>query len=154
MSETQIKLIQNLIENKSTDNNNNESNILKSLNFILYDNHKILDSALDLMDDTDNNNNKIIKYKSSSSSRVFWKVNGSQGNQYLCFEKFCPCQSFLQQARQTSENIYCKHILSIKIGSLFDKIIEEVVDDNVFVEMLTSDSLVISKQYSNTFNRY
>lgn len=150
VSETQIKLIQNLIETTSS-GDVDESNLLKSLNFILYDNHRILESALDIVDDTDN---KIIKYQSNSSLRCFFKVNGSQGNQYLCFEKFCPCQSFLQQAKQTPENIYCKHILSIKIASLLNRVGEEVVDDEVFIEMLTTDSLVISKQYSNTFNRY
>ena len=111
VSKIQIDLIQNLSDSVSSTTTVDESNILKSLNFILYDNHKILESAMDIVDDIDN---KIIKYKSNSSSRHFWKVNGSQGNQYICFEKFCPCQSFLQQARQTTENVYCKHILRFK----------------------------------------
>ena len=45
-------------------------------------------------------------------------------------------------------------ILSIKIATIFNKIVDEIVTDELFIDMLASDSLVISKQYSNTFNRY
>ena len=153
ITETQIKLIQQLLNSRlESCDSFDDSYILRNLNFVLYDNPKLLDASIDIIDNLDN---KIIKYKSITSSREFWKVNGSHGNQYLCFENFCPCQSFLQQSKSATGQTYCKHILSIKLGSLFKRIVDEVISEELFISTLCSDSLIINNnQYSNSFHKF
>jgi predicted nucleic acid-binding Zn finger protein len=131
-SEQQVSLINILCKNTE---NLEADVVLKRFGFVLYDNIKLLESSLDILD---GDNESIIKYKNDSSGRIVWKVRGSQGREYTCLNNFCSCPSYLNQVRHDplSSSTICKHILGIKLGTALSKVNERSVNNDKFIELL------------------
>ena len=111
---------------------------LKILNFIFIDDRKLLESALDLIDDS----LPIRCIESITSNRKFWIVTGSRGfnnlflisihnvnsylysgNQYTCLANYCPCRSFIEATKCKEQRVViCKHLVAIKIGTVFESV--------------------------------
>jgi SWIM zinc finger len=105
---------------------------------ILWDHDHLLSNCLELLDD---DRTEIRRIKSATTSRVFWKVpsqsfRGAQQRDYTCTEKFCSCRSFSEMARTTTSEILCKHLLAVRIGTALNMIVEQVVPDNLFADLM------------------
>lgn len=112
--------------------------ILKQIGFILWDHQPLVENCLELFDDE---TKRIRRIKSASTTRFFWKVpsqsfRGAQKKDYVCTEKFCSCRSFLELAKSTKSEILCKHLLAIRMGTALGMVVEQVVPDVMFVEMM------------------
>jgi predicted nucleic acid-binding Zn finger protein len=112
--------------------------VLSQINFILNDQPHIIENCLDLLDDP---TKQIKLIKSATTSRRFWKVpshsfRGAYQKDYICTEKFCPCKSYFELAKITRDEILCKHLMAIRIGTALNVINEQVVIDSVFADMM------------------
>jgi predicted nucleic acid-binding Zn finger protein len=133
LTESQIDLISVVCNHCSSKETDNES-ILRLFDFVLLDNRKVLEAAVDILD---NSKFSIKKFTSESSDRSCWKVHGSQGKDYMCLENFCSCQSYLQQAKQHRGRILCKHLLAVRLATSMSKINCEVISDEKFAQKFT-----------------
>jgi predicted nucleic acid-binding Zn finger protein len=128
----------------------NEEKFLKALHFILTDNLKLLENALDIVED---DYYKIKLYKSLSSNRIFWVIPGSgrgkDYKEYVCINNYCSCASYYEQAKNTVDPIICKHILAVKIASVLQMYISTPVSDDVFIPLLTNQFNTESKNNEN-----
>ena len=113
------------------------SHVLHVMNFALHDNRRLLDSAVDIIDDHDF---PVKQYCCDASGRSFYKVQGSQGREYICLGEYCNCASFLQTARQLQKNVICKHLLCVKISLALGKVVVHSITEEMFVDMLCEDS--------------
>lgn len=127
MKEFQWSLLCSLVEEAKDDT----EEAFRALNFIMCDERKLLEAAVDVLDSLQ----YIEKFSSSSSSgRHFWKVAGSKGNEYLCLQKFCSCRRYLELEKNesvmntNSDNvIVCKHLVAIKIAAMIPGKLKETV---------------------------
>jgi hypothetical protein len=115
-----------------------KESILNQISFILWDHPQLIDNCLGLLDDE---TKKIRRIKSATSTRVFWKVpsqsfRGSNQKDYTCTEKFCSCKSFFELAKTTRCDILCKHLVAIRIGTALNFVVEQVVNDTLFADMM------------------
>ena len=147
LSDSQHDLLDRVIQKFRHDIESNELNVaisnaqsalhtlLTNLAFVLFDNRKILDSAVDILDDSDNS---IRHYRTLNASppRKMWIVKGSQGNDYICLERFCPCAFYLQQARNRKGRILCKHLLAIKLFVAIKRENVQILDDEEFARAM------------------
>ena len=78
----------------TTNQNESIDELLKSFIFVFHDNLKLLESSLDILD-----KNMITEIKCDTSGRRYWKVPSSQGSEYLCLAKYCPCKSYFEKFR-------------------------------------------------------
>jgi len=117
----------------------NEEKFLKALHFILTDNLRVLENALDIVEDE---YCRIKLYSSISSNRKFWVVPGSgrgkDYKEYVCINDNCSCASFYEQAKNTVDPVMCKHILAVKIASVLQMFVSTPVSDDVFIPLLTN----------------
>ena len=116
-----------------------EEKFLKALHFILTDNLKLLENALDIVEDE---YYRIKLYSSISSNRIFWVVPGSgrgkDYKEYVCINEFCSCASYYEQAKITVDPVVCKHILAVKIASVLQRYTSTPVSDDIFIALLTN----------------
>ena len=115
-----------------------KDSVLNQISFILWDHPQLIDNCLGLLDDE---TKKIRRIKSATSTRVFWKVPsqsfwGSHQKDYTCTEKFCSCKSFFELAKTTRCEILCKHLVAIRIGTALNFVVEQVVNDTLFADMM------------------
>ena len=96
-------------------NNEDPSVVLKAVGFILFDHRKLLESALEVLDQAEAQKRSIQQFQCEFSERVFWRVPGSGDKNYTCFAQYCSCPSFSNQAKKTSERILCKHLLALQV---------------------------------------
>jgi predicted nucleic acid-binding Zn finger protein len=113
--------------NLKVDITDNVEEMFRALNFILCDERKLLEAAVEVLDSLQ----YIEQFSSGSSTgRHFWKVSGSKGNEYLCLQKFCTCRRYLELEKNdnTSEDtIVCKHLVAIQIAAMIPGKIKETV---------------------------
>lgn len=147
LTDSQLELLDKVIQNFHQNVTSNELNIavineqatinvlLANLAFVLFDNRKILDAAVDILDDSDNS---IRHYgtKNASPRRQIWTVKGSQGSDYICLERFCPCAYYMQQARTRKGRIICKHLLAIKLFGAIKRESIQLLDDEDFAKVM------------------
>ena len=120
--------------------------LLQAIHFIMHDQLMLVESSIDVLDNV-HHGHPIRKIISASSGREFWKVsstfpsNRSHGtfakNHYVCTSTYCSCKSFAEQAKVFyDDGVLCKHLLAVRIGTALNLIVDEVVDDAIFVEMM------------------
>ena len=147
ITEAQIELIDGLCKKYDNDKAS-EGEILKSVSFVLYDHRKLLESAVEMMGE-DAQSCGVKQFASNSCGRRCWKVKGSHDKDYTCLKNFCSCPSYSMQARQTNNEVICKHLLAIKLASMLGWIETELISDERFVEILcqeTSSSVFTSSK--------
>jgi SWIM zinc finger len=139
-SESQVAMVNTFLRKTSIEESNERSkeSVLHQISFILWDHDHLLSNCLELLDD---DRTEIRRIKSATTSRVFWKVpsqsfRGAQQRDYTCTEKFCSCRSFSEMARTTTSEILCKHLLAVRIGTALNMIVEQVVPDNLFADLM------------------
>ena len=151
LSEVQAELLESLASNYST-TKGTEMEVLKNVNFILFDNRKLLELAVEILGDGGGNAG-VKKYVSNSCGRPMWKVKGSQDRDYTCLKNYCSCPSFLNQSKLANGKIYCKHLLAIRLADMIGIEETESIADEKFVELLCQESSVStaisSKPYRN-----
>lgn len=155
ISDIQYELLENLCD--STLKNSLEyceNEILKQLSFILDNHRKLLELSIDILlssnDDSETSNVYTVKqYINKEYDRSCWKVKGSQDNEYLCLKDYCSCIHFFQQSKtiQGPHRIICKHLLAIKLAILLKKIHVEQVNNDKYIELLSTEST--STSYNN-----
>jgi predicted nucleic acid-binding Zn finger protein len=119
-----------------------EGEILKSLDFVLFDNRKLLESAVEMIGE--DGKQGIKQFSSISCGRKCWKVRGSHDREYTCLSSFCSCPSYLMQSKQASGRVLCKHLLAIKIAGMLGLVEKEEVSDERFVDLLCQETSVSS----------
>lgn len=112
--------------------------VLRALSFIMHGDTKLLESALDILDDGDR---VITCFKCANYSRYVWMVN-SRRSSYICLQLYCPCKSYFEKARVAANSsgakgIMCKHLLAIRIGHKLRTIRTEVTGHGRFVDMMS-----------------
>lgn len=126
-TQNQIDLFDSVIESGVTD----IETILRCGNFIFYDDRKIFELSLEVLDE-----NKLIRYvKTACGSRSFCLVKDSNEKNYLCFQKYCSCRSFVDLVKKNNRFNFnneifsveiCKHLLAIKIAKALNLLEVEV----------------------------
>jgi len=147
LAEIQLDLIDGLCQQHSQ-KTGTEIDVLKSVSFILHDNRKLLESAVEILGEEPPATG-VKQFVSSSCGRMCWKVRGSQDREYTCLANYCSCPSFFQQSKQADGKIYCKHLLAIKLATILHMIETETVSDERFVEVMcqeTSTASVLSNK--------
>ena len=81
----------------------------------------------------------ICRIEEISSSRFYFKVQGTRGTPYVCFLNFCSCSHFSRNCRKTPEATYCKHILACRLAVGLDKCRTYHVIEEDYVKMLGRD---------------
>lgn len=147
LSEVQLELIDGLCKYHG-EKRGNDIDVLKSVSFILHDNRKLLESAVEILGEEPPATG-VKQFISSSCGRVCWKVRGSQDRDYTCLANYCSCPSFFQQSKQVDGKIFCKHLLAIKLATVMQLMDTETVSDERFVEVMcqeTSTASVLSNK--------
>jgi predicted nucleic acid-binding Zn finger protein len=141
LSEVQFDLLNSFQARFSSlpDSADSQVQVLKAVNFALFDHRKLLESAIEVLGD-DVHAPKIKSYKCVSCERFCWKVRGSHDKEYTCLEKFCSCPHFFNQCKVTQGRVICKHLLAIKIQCMLRPFQFESVSDERFIELICSDS--------------
>lgn len=137
LSDTQLALVEEICREKSENKRLSEQDVLKSLNFVLFDNRKFLESAVELINE--DVNCTVKQFNSISCSRKCWTIKGSHDTRYLCLEAFCSCPSFLNQAKQIPGKVMCKHLFAIKLATVLGRISVETVSDEQFVDIICAE---------------
>ena len=120
--------------------------LLQAIHFIMHDQLMLVESSIDVLDNV-HHGHPIRKVISASSGREFWKVSSTftsnrshstfAKNHYVCTTTYCSCKRFAEQAKVfCNDGLLCKHLLAVRIGTALNLILEEVVDDAIFVEMM------------------
>lgn len=125
-----------------------ETEILKSVSFILHDNRKLLEAASEILGE-DQHSGGVKMFVSTSCGRKCWKIRGSHDKDYTCLTSYCSCPSFFLQSKQCDGRVYCKHLLAIKLATMLNLVEVESVSDEKFVEVMcqeTSTSSVLSSK--------
>ncbi len=117
--------------------------LLRACRFFLYDQIKVLESAVEIVDGpyvSERNVSKIRCIRSRSSSRSFWIVPGSRGAEYTCTSCGCTCQNFLELSKSAGVNVevMCKHLIAIRLATALDGVINETLKDEDWVNELSS----------------
>ena len=114
--------------------------VLKVARFVLFDHGKLVDSAVELIDEQKANGTPIKCYFSSTGQqppRKCWRVPGSEkGTEYTCLLHFCPCQSFCEMSKAASPDraVHCKHLSAVRIATALSLVNYQVSqDENSFV---------------------
>ncbi|KAJ1432692.1 hypothetical protein B484DRAFT_24742 [Ochromonadaceae sp. CCMP2298] len=152
LSDSQSQLLDQASATYS-DRPGNENEVLKTLNFILHDNRKLLESSVDIVSN-DGGGSAVKEFQSSRSGRKCWKVQGSQDREYICLTNYCSCPSFLNQSKQANARVLCKHLLAIKLANMLGVCAREAVSDEAFVEYLCSENAVSTAGAAKTFRSW
>lgn len=127
MKFTQCCLIRGLKEIGYSDT----ESVLRAANFILHDEKKLLEVAVEVLDERP----QPIRKVQSSCGRHFWLVAGSRGHTYVCLENFCHCRSFSEvllspqvvpgRPDQLPDEMkcdvpMCKHLLAVQLAEAID----------------------------------
>jgi predicted nucleic acid-binding Zn finger protein len=131
------------IDFPTSKSDNHLDEILKSVYYILENQSKLIESALDLLDSGESSGKRIIQYRDTSSCRTFWKLNHrySKDKDYFCLSNYCNCSSFSQLARGSSNSsgtLLCKHLLAVKIAVALDYLEKTELSTSQFVDVLSS----------------
>lgn len=137
-SELQTKMMSTYLKIDSGGNRQSTETVLQQVAFILFDQQPLVENCLDLLDDE---SKRITRIKSASTSRVFWKVpsqsfRGANQRDYTCTEKFCPCKSYRESAKSVRHDVLCKHLIAIRIGTALNLVVEQIVTDIAFADMM------------------
>jgi predicted nucleic acid-binding Zn finger protein len=141
ITDAQLELLDSLGA-KYDEQRGSEVEVLKSLDFALFDNRKLLESAVEMIGE--DGRHSIKQFSSVSCGRKCWKVRGSQDREYTCLSSFCSCPSYLMQSKQASGRVLCKHLLAIKIAGMLGSVEKEEVSDERFVDLLCQETSVSS----------
>lgn len=136
-TELQVQMINSFLKEDNLQINRSKESVLKQIGFILCDQQQLVENCLELLDDE----TRKIKRICTNSARVFWKVpsqtfRGANQKDYVCTEKYCPCKSFSELAKSSKSDILCKHLLVIRIGTALSMIVEQVVSDIAFADLM------------------
>lgn len=114
ISDTQFELLHTLVDISNTKSTKDSDSILHSLCTTLHDQPKLLEHALEILDN--DGKYKPVRQFTDPSQRRFFVVRGAQGQDYICFEQYCSCQSFSQLSRSCNTRVLCKHMLAVHIA--------------------------------------
>ena len=117
--------------------------LLRMCRFYLYDQLKVLESAVDIVDGpfvSGGVTSKVRCCHSHSGARSFWMVPGSRGAEYTCVSGGCTCQSYLEMSKSAGVNVevMCKHLIAIRLATALDMVAHETLSDESFVTQLSS----------------
>jgi predicted nucleic acid-binding Zn finger protein len=112
------------------------SHVLHCMNFIFHDNRRLLEAAVDIIDDFES---PVRKYHCEASGRCLHKVQGAQGREYICLGDYCSCANFLQTSRHLQKNVICKHLLCIRLATALGKVTVQDITVEKFVAMLCEE---------------
>lgn len=128
-----------------------ETDAIKHLRFLLWDQVKLLDTAVELLDTIKGNDLHITCYSSqatgaggnSKTKRRCWRVPGStKGTEYTCFINFCPCRSYIDMSKQQGQarTVMCKHLVAVRMATLLGWVTQEAVNDAQFVAKMCQET--------------
>mmetsp|Transcript_2748 Transcript_2748/g.2879 ORF Transcript_2748/g.2879 Transcript_2748/m.2879 type:complete len:143 (+) Transcript_2748:71-499(+) len=137
-SEQQIQMMNYFLKEVKSGSHHTKESIIKQIDFILYDQSGLIENCMEILDDQ---SKQIKRIKSASTIRCFWKVpshafKGAYQRDYTCTEKYCTCKSFYELAKTSREFVLCKHLLAVRIGTALNLIVESVVKDELFADMM------------------
>ena len=145
VTDTQLQLLELYFEEakKARSGPPDEGEVLKALNFLLHDNRKLLEAAVDIISDGKDEIQDVSIKKFIANDeivRTCWKVRGSQDREYTCLENYCSCPSFANQVKQGNERVLCKHLLAISIVTLLQsRFSTSIVSNEQFVDLLCNE---------------
>ncbi len=159
ISESQSILLNLLVDSSRSASSSEISstevdNRLKQIHFILHDQMKLLEASMELLDHE--RKKPVQEIIHDNSQRHFWKVLGSKDNEYLCFEKFCTCQSYQQLLKSSYDDqpILCKHLLSIRIAKILGLVEKVSLPLDQFMEKMCQDAQIQSADGNARFSSF
>ena len=105
--------------------------MLKSLHSV-YGN--VLGEATELLDD-----GKVTKYTVKNGTRHMYTVE-TLSEQHALFGdiNFCQCSTFRERVLNSPDQITCKHVLTLELAKITDKVKTETITELQFVEFLNN----------------
>mgnify|MGYP007047404986 CR=1 FL=1 len=125
-----------------------QEDILKLSRFYLYDQVKVLESALDVLDRSTTRIQCFdSKTKEGDIIRSFWKVPGTRrdsDNPYVCTETGCNCVRYSELARAADTMLtpFCKHRIACYLATALDLVDYIQISEEEFAQQLASSSVV------------
>jgi len=109
------------------------------------DSRLILDEAIEIL-----GTRRVTKII-SPSNRYFFAIDAqvSAAKRHICFDDFCSCPSFFNQAQKKGQNtrgtILCKHLLAVKIAPFVASLQVQEIRDQDFHATLAARSSLLGK---------
>ena len=127
--------------------------VLQLTRFATWDQPKLLEAAVDLLDSIKSNETSIRCYVSSGAAgtpqakvrRKCWRVPGTEkGTEYACLLHYCPCDAYVTLAAGVSEGrtAMCKHLLAIRIATALSQTSHVALAEEQFVNKMLENSAV------------
>lgn len=150
LQEAQLTVLNQLLEDEPCSKGPcDETKALNFVRYILWDQVKLVDSAVELIDNMKANDMSITCYASlpvtnSKIKRRCFRVPGStKGTEYTCYPNFCPCRSFFDMSKQSqypAQTVMCKHLIAIRVATLLGLVTTENLPDPQFVQKFCQES--------------
>eukprot|EP01001_Neometanema_parovale_P000127 NODE_10134_length_608_cov_50.698969_g9860_i0.p1 GENE.NODE_10134_length_608_cov_50.698969_g9860_i0~~NODE_10134_length_608_cov_50.698969_g9860_i0.p1 ORF type:complete len:132 (+),score=25.56 NODE_10134_length_608_cov_50.698969_g9860_i0:81-476(+) len=99
---------------------------------------KLLPGALEICD-----RGMVSKATATPSNRQIWLVKGRSSSHYLCHADFCTCPAFTYACVLKQEQMYCKHLAAVLLGSALNKYQHVSVTDVQLAAMLHQDFVAL-----------
>ncbi len=71
-------------------------------------------------------------------------IENPKPSNLIVLQHYCPCKSFLDQARTTSDDLICKHIVATRVIFVLKRYKNVVVKDNEFLVQICADCHLVS----------
>ncbi len=125
--------------------------------FVLGENEetlKLLEHAVDVINlsaaESGSSQKHLVVHEfiHQDSSRKFWKVAGSNNNEYFCLYNFCSCPHYMQMVKSASIDKstchVCKHMIAVRLASALKLIDKHSVSLEVFMQHMCGEKLAQS----------
>jgi predicted nucleic acid-binding Zn finger protein len=131
ITDEQYALLDLLAETNSSNKTVEADEILSDAYFIFYDQVKFLESALEILDQSEEQHQSAVKtICHDMSTRKYWKVTGFHDAEYLCFGRSCTCPFYMNTLRSSNSNrmqpvglqVVCKHLIAVRLATSLHKI--------------------------------
>eukprot|EP01031_Cornospumella_fuschlensis_P027039 gene27039-32672_t len=126
IEELQFRLLDTLIAGPDCPSVETDD-VISAASFILYDQDKLVDASLDLLDHGD----AVREVRHAESGRKYWRVSDRrtehQEKTYICLEKYCSCSYFTAYVKsyinhdENQKIVICKHLLAVRLARALRK---------------------------------
>ena len=132
LSDIQWTLLREILVSCTHEGN---TDMMKSLHFVLGDHTKLLDSTLEIIEKHEARTS-IICFVHNGSGREIFKVLCSHDSHYYCIGSLCTCQSYASCSKGNREHVVCKHLLAVNITHSLKTCTTQCVSTEEFGHML------------------
>lgn len=113
-----------------------EEDALATLHALFADQEKVLDAAIEIV-----GGGMVREIRCQGSKRRFWRVMGSQRQEYVCYRNFCSCRAYFEHSKigkTVDIHPVCKHLVAIRASSLLGRTTVQEVEPAEFAQLYTA----------------